>query len=410
VHCALKRGVCVPKFKYRVMNSDGEKVEGRYEADSKDGVIDYISGNGYYPLMIEEISESANIEINFNKKVKLKDLSVFCRQFYTMLNAGVPILTCLDILSNQVENKKLRQATKDINDEVQKGGVLSDAMKKHGDVFPDLLVSLVASGEASGNLDDIMLRMATHYEKENKTTNKVKSAMIYPMILGMVSIGAVVFILTFVMPTFAGIFKDSGTVLPWSTRLLLGLGDGIKDYWIYIIILIGLSAFGLNIFLKSEQGILTSSNLKLKLPILKKLNQMIIVSRFTRTLSTLIASGLPLIEGLKIVSEVVGNRIAENALIKIRDKVIRGESLYSSMLESEIFPPMLYSMVKIGEETGSLDSILNKTADFYDDELESIIQTSVALMEPILIVVMGIIIGFMVMSIMMPMFDSYSHI
>lgn len=398
------------KFKYRVMNSDGKKVEGNYEADSKNEVIDFISGNGYYPLLVEEISGSKNIEINFNKKVKLKDLSVFCRQFYTMLNAGAPILTCLEILSTQIENKKLRQATKAINDDVKKGGFLSDAMKKHTDVFPDILVSVVESGEASGNLDSIMLRMANHYEKENKIANKVKSVMVYPMVLVMVSIWAVVFILTFVMPTFTAIFKESEIVLPWATRFLLALGDGIKNYWLYIIILIGLSSFGLNIFLKSDQGILISSNLKLKLPILKKLNQMIIVSRFTRNLSTLIASGLPLIEDLKIVSEVVGNKIAENALLKIRDKVMRGQSLYSSMLESEIFPPMLYSMVKIGEETGSLDSILNKTADFYDDELELIIQTSVALIEPILIIVMGFIIGFMIMAIMIPMFDSYSQI
>jgi type IV pilus assembly protein PilC len=396
------------KFKYRVMNSDGQKTEGSYEADSKEEVIDFISGNGYYPLMVEEISESTNIEIKFKKKVKLKDLSVFCRQFYTMLNAGVPILTCLEILSTQIENQKLREATKDINDEVEKGGVLSDAMKKHTDVFPDLLVSLIASGEASGNLDAIMLRMATHYEKENKINNKVTSALIYPTVLGFVSIGAVVFILTYVMPTFTEIFKESGTALPWSTRFLLGLSEGIKNNWIAIIVLIMIGTFGLKIFLKSDQGILISSTLKLKLPILKKLNQMIIVSRFTRTLSTLIASGLPLIEALEIVSSVAGNKIAENALLKIRDKVMRGESLYSSMRESEIFPEMLYSMVKIGEETGSLDDILNKTADFYDDELDSIIQTSVALMEPILIVVMGLVIGFMVMSIMMPMFDSYT--
>ena len=398
------------KFKYRVMNSDGEKIEGSYEANSKDEVIDFISGNGYYPLLIEEISQSKNIEIKFNSKVKLKDLSVFCRQFYTMLNAGVPILTCLEILSGQIGNKKLREATKDINDEVQKGGVLSDAMKKHTDVFPDLLVSLVASGEASGNLDAIMLRMATHYEKENKITNKVKSAMIYPMVLGMVSIGSVVFILVYVMPTFTEIFAQSGTVLPWSTRFLLALSEGIKNYWLYIIIIIGLGGFGLNTFFKSEQGMFISSNLKLKIPVIKKLNQMIIVSRFTRTLSTLIASGLPLIEALKIVSEVSGNKVAEKALLKIRDKVMRGESLYSSMVESEIFPAMLYSMVKIGEETGSLDDILNKTADFYDEELDSIIQTSVALLEPLLIVIMGLIIGFMVGSIMLPMFDSYNQI
>lgn len=397
------------KFKYRVMNSDGEKMEGSYEANSKNEVIDFISGNGYYPLMVEEIVESTNIEINFNNRVKLKDLSVFCRQFYTMLNAGVPILTCLDILSNQIENKKLRQATKDINEEVEKGGVLSDAMKKHTNVFPELLVSLVASGEASGNLDAIMLRMATHYEKENKINSKVKSSLIYPIVLGLVSIGAVVFVLTYVMPTFTVVFEQSGAVLPWSTRFLLGLSKGIKNNWITIIIAIIIGAFGLNTFLKTEQGKVAASKAKLKFPVLKKLNQMIIVSRFTRTLSTLIASGLPLIQALQIVSEVTGNKIAEKTLLKIRDKVMRGESLYASMVESDIFPPMLYSMVKIGEETGSLDDILNKTADFYDDELESIIQSSVALMEPILIVFMGLAIAFIVVSIMLPMFDSYGQ-
>lgn len=396
-------------YKYRVMNSDGEKIEGSYEANSKNEVIDYIAANGYYPLMVEEVRQSANIEIKFNKKVKLKHLSIFCRQFYTMLNAGVPILICLGILSTQLENERLREATKEINEEVEKGGVLSDAMRKHTDVFPDLLVSLVASGEASGNLDAIMLRMATHYEKENKINNKVKSTMIYPIVLSFVAVAAVIFILTFVMPTFMQIFEQSGTGLPWYTKLLLGISDGIKNNWLYLIVVIGITAFGLKIFLKTNQGILISSDLKLRLPILKRLNQMIIVSRITRTLSTLIASGLPLIEALKIVSEVSGNKIAENALLKIRDKVTRGDSLYSSMKESEIFPPMLYSMIKIGEETGSLDDILNKTADFYDEELESIIQASVAMLEPILIVVMGLMIGFIVLSVMVPMFDSYSQ-
>lgn len=398
------------KFKYRAMNTDGEKLEGNYEADNKNEVIDYISGNGYYPLLIEEVIESKNIEIKFNKQVRIKDLAVFCRQFYTMLNAGVPILPCLDILSNQIQNQKLRTAIKQIQEDVEKGGVLSDAMKMHSDIFPNLLVSLVASGEASGNLNEIMLRMATHYEKENKITNKVKSALIYPTVLGIVSILAVVFILTYVMPTFTEIFEQSGTVLPWSTKFLLSLSGGIKNYWYIIIIVIGLAAFLINIFLKSDEGIYFSSNLKLRLPVIKKLNQMIIVSRFTRTLSTLIASGLPLVEALKIVADVSGNKIAEIELLKIRDKVVRGESLYTSMRESGIFPEMLYSMVKIGEETGSLDDILNKTADFYDEELDSIIQTSVALMEPILIVVMGLIIGFMVTSIMLPMFDSYNQI
>lgn len=398
------------KFKYRIMNSDGEKINGNYEANSKEEVIDYISGNGYYPLLVEEVVESKNIEFAFNEKVKLKDLSIFCRQFYTMLDAGVPILTCLKILSDQIQNKKLKEAIVKVNEDVETGEVLSDAMRKHKDVFPDLLVSLTASGEASGSLDSVMLRMATHYEKENKINNKVKNAMIYPIVLGFVSVVAVIFILVYVMPTFMEIFEESGTQLPWSTKFLLGLSSGIQNNWIVMLFVLIIAILGLRIFLRSEQGILVSSKLKLKLPILKKLNEMIIVSRFTRTLSILMASGLSLIKALEIVSEVVGNKIVENAMIKIKDSVMRGDSLYSSMKESNMFPAMLYSMIKVGEETGSLDDILNKTADFYDEELETTIQTSVALLEPILIVIMGLIIAFIVISVMLPMFDTYSQI
>ena len=398
------------KFKYRVMNSDGEKINGTHEANSREEVIDFISGNGYYPLLVEEVKESKNIELSFNEKVRIKDLAIFCRQFYTMLDAGVPILTCLKILSDQIQNKKLREAIIKVHEDVETGEVLSDAMRKHKDVFPDLLISLTASGEASGSLDSVMLRMATNYEKENKINNKVKSAMIYPIVLGCVAIIAVVFILVYVMPTFMDIFEGNGTQLPWSTRFLLGLSSSIQNNWIIILFFIIVAGLSLKIFLKTEQGILIVSRLKLKLPVLKKLNEMMIVSRFTRTLSILMASGLSLIKALEIVSEVVGNKIVESTMIQIKDNVMRGESLYSSMKESDMFPSMLYSMIKVGEETGSLDDILNKTADFYDEELESTIQASVALLEPILIVVMGLVIGFIVISIMLPMFDSYGQI
>ncbi len=230
-----------------------------------------------------------------------------------MLDAGVPILTCLKILSDQIQNKKLKEAIVKVNEDVETGEVLSDAMRKHTDVFPDLLVSLTASGEASGSLDSVMLRMATHYEKENKINNKVKNAMIYPIVLGFVSVVAVTFILVYVMPTFMQIFEESGTQLPWSTKFLLGLSSGIQNNWIVMLFVLIIAILGLRIFLRSEQGILVSSKLKLKLPILKKLNEMIIVSRFTRTLSILMASGLSLIKALEIVSEVVGNKIVENA-------------------------------------------------------------------------------------------------
>ncbi|WP_307993344.1 type II secretion system F family protein [uncultured Clostridium sp.] len=398
------------KYKYRVMNSEGKKIEGYYEADSKNDVMDYISINGYYPLLVEEVIESKNITFTFGQKVKVKDIAIFCRQFYTMLDAGVPILICLDILSKQILNVKLREAIKSIKEDVEKGEALSDAMKKYPSVFPSFLISLVASGEASGNLDIIMLRLSNYYEKENKIMNKVRSAMIYPIILSFVALVSVIFILTYVMPTFTELFEGNGTEIPWSTKLIMSLSNGIKENWISIIFFIVIISIAFKIYLKTDTGEYIFSKLKLKLPLIKKLNQMIIVTRFTRTLSTLTASGVSLINGLEIVSSVSGNKIAEKELIIVKDKVMRGESLYASMNESEIFPTMLYSMIKIGEETGKLDDILNKTADFYDEELDTTIQTAVSMMEPILIVGMGIIIGFIVISIMLPMFDSYSQI
>lgn len=398
------------KYKYRVMNSEGKKIDGYYEADSKNDVMDYISINGYYPLLIEEIVESKNITFTFGQKVKVKDIAIFCRQFYTMLDAGVPILICLDILSKQILNVKLREAIKSIKEDVEKGEALSEAMKKYPSVFPSFLISLVASGEASGNLDIIMLRLSNYYEKENKIMNKVRSAMIYPIILSFVALVAVIFILTYVMPTFTELFEGNGAEIPWSTKLIMSISNGIKENWISIIFFIVIISIAFKIYLKTDNGEYIFSKLKLKLPLIKKLNQMIIVTRFTRTLSTLTASGVSLINGLEIVSSVSGNKIAEKELIIVKDKVMRGDSLYASMNESEIFPTMLYSMIKIGEETGKLDDILNKTADFYDEELDTTIQTAVSMMEPILIVGMGIIIGFIVISIMLPMFDSYSQI
>lgn len=400
----------MPRYKYRVMNSEGKKVEGYYEADSKNDVMDHITINGYYPLLIEEVVESKNINFTLSQKVKVKDIAIFCRQFYTMLDAGVPILICLDILSKQIVNIKLRKTIKSIKEDVEIGESLSEAMKKYPSVFPKFLISLVASGEASGNLDIIMLRLSNYYEKENKIMNKVKSAMIYPIILSFVALVAVIFILTYVMPTFTELFEGNGTEIPLSTKLLMSLSNGIKENWISIVFLIFIIFISLKIYFKTDNGEYILSKLKLKIPVIKNLNQMIIVTRFTRTLSTLTASGVSLINSLEIVSSVSGNKIAEKELMTVKDRVMRGDSLYVSMNDSKIFPTMLYSMIKIGEETGKLDDILNKTADFYDEELDNTIQTAVSMLEPALIVVMGIIIGFIVISIMLPMFDSYSQI
>lgn len=397
------------KFKYRAMSGNGKKIEGNHVANSRDEVIQMITSNGYYPLMIEEVVESTNIELGFGEKVTTKDIAIFCRQLYTMIDAGVSINRSLNIMANQLTNKKLRKVTSQIEEDVKKGEMLSAAIKKHNDVFPQLLISMVESGEISGNLDTMMLRMSTHFEKENKLNNKIKSAMTYPIVLGIVAICAVMFIMTFVMPTFIEMFESEGVVLPLSTQILINLSSILQENILFIIIIFICLFVVFKFYSRTEHGIYTISKLKLHLPIIGELNKKIIVSRFTRTLSTLIASGVSLVHSLPVVAGVLGNKIAEDAINKVREEVTKGEGLSEPIKEAGIFPEMLSSMINIGEETGQLDEILNKTADFYDDEVEQAIQTTTALIEPLLIVVMGIVIGFIVISIMLPMFDMYTQ-
>ncbi|MEL5899090.1 type II secretion system F family protein [Clostridium sporogenes] len=396
-------------FKYRMMNSSGEKLEGVYAAASRQEVIEMIKSNNNYPLKIEEIIENKDMEIQVFNKVKTKDIAVFCRQFYTMLNSGATITTCLNVLGQQITNKRLKNSILLVDENVRKGLTLSEALKKE-EVFPELLISMVESGEVSGNLDTIMKRMSEHYEKENKLNNKVRGAMIYPIILAILSITIVVGILTFVMPTFVSMFDDNGIELPLPTRMLLATSNFLRTKWYLIILIILAIIYSLKYYFKTETGEITLNRLKLKLPLFKGMNEKIIVSRFTRTLSTVLASGISLIQGLQVVSKVVGNKVIENKILEVRELVIKGGGLSQALKRVGFFPPMLCSMVSIGEESGSLDDILNKTADFYDDELETAIQQFTSMLEPIMILIMGVIIGFMIISIILPVFDMYNQI
>ena len=398
------------KFKYRAMTKNGERIEGQYEANSKNDVLKMINSNGYYPLKIEEIIESKEIELSFLDKVTTKDLAIFCRQFYTMLDAGVSIVNALDILSTELPNKKLKEILREIDEDVKKGELLSVSMAKHKKYFPKLLIKMIESGEVSGNMDEMMLRMANHFEKENKINNKVKSAMTYPAVLSVVAIVAVMFIMTFVMPTFIGMFEGEGIELPTITKLTIGISKFLSSNVFLIMITIIILVILFNFYKKTDSGSKQVSKLKLSLPIIGELNKKIIVSRFTRTLSTLLSSGVSLVHALPTVAGVLENKVAEASIIKMREDIVRGEALSKSVKEEDIFPNMLASMIKIGEESGSLDDILNKTADFYDEEVEQTIQTTTALIEPLLIVVMGVIIGLIIISIMLPMFDMYTQI
>jgi len=398
------------KFSYRAKKTDGGKIEGQYDANTKEEVVGMITSNGYYPLKVQEITPKPFSEISFNQRVTAKDLSLFCRQMYTMLDAGVTITSSLNMLSNQIVNKKLRTILGEIEEDVKKGEMLSESMNKYPNEFPKLLLSMVQSGEATGNIDAIMLRMSIHFEKENRINNKIKSAMIYPTVLSIVAVIAVIAIMTLVMPTFITLFEGQGVPLPLVTRIVIGISKFMKSYIIFIIIAIVAIVVSFNYYKKTKSGIMNISKFKLIFPVIASLTKKIIVSRFTRTMSTLLSSGISLIEAIPIVSEIIGNSVAEEELIKVRERVMRGEGLSGPIRESSVFPELLSSMIKIGEESGSLDDILNKTADFYDEEVDQAITAATALMEPALIVIMGLAIGTIVMAIMLPMFDMYSLI
>lgn len=397
-------------YRYKAISQKGEVIEGFFEGDKESDVLAMLKGNNYMPMEIEkDIGEAAKIDL-FSPKIKKKDLAIFCRQFFTMLDAGIGIVKCIDILEKQTENKTLVKSLGILHEDVQKGFTLSEAMKTHPKVFPSLLINMVEAGEFSGNLDVIMERMAVHFEKENKLENKIKSALTYPIALGFISIAVVIFLLVAVMPTFIGMFESSGQALPMPTQILLKMSELLTEFWYLFLagtfgVVIGFAAFK-----RTNTGTLLLDGIKLKIPVVKDTNIKIITARFTRTLSTLMSSGMPLLQSIEIVGKVVGNRVVQDRLEIAVEDIRKGVSLSRTIKEVQVFPPMVDSMIKIGEESGALDDILYKTADFYDEEVEVALQKMTSLMEPVMLVVMAVIIGFIVISMALPMFDMVNTI
>lgn len=396
------------KFKYRAKNQNGDKITGVYEAATQTDVMTMLTSNGYYPLKVEKVIESPEVNLGNFEKVGLEDIAIFCRQFYTMLHAGVNLNVALGILAEELPNKKLREATMRVTENINKGESLSQAMAKEETIFPSLFVSMVEVGEVTGNLDAIMLRMATQYVKDNKLNKKIQSTMIYPIILAVVATVVVIFLLTYILPTFLSIFIDNGVEIPWTTQLLIAISDFLLANALNLIVFLSALFVFIKVYGKTNSGQQFFSRLRLTAPIIKTLNKKIIVSRFTRTMSVLTASGIPIMTALDLTASVMKNKIIEEKVKEISDDVSKGTGFAEAIKVSESFPTMLVSMVKIGEETGSMDDILEKTADFYEEELEHQIQVTVALVEPIMILVMAAIIGFIIVAIMTPMFEMYS--
>ncbi|MBU5677592.1 type II secretion system F family protein [Alkaliphilus sp. MSJ-5] len=399
----------MPLYEYKAITDKGESLSGTYEAVNENEVIAMLRQSRHYPMKVKETVKKNNIlDISIFKSVKIKDLAIFCRQFYTMLNAGIPIINCLEVLKVQTENKKLKNTLDDVYDDIQKGAAFSTSLKNHKKVFPDLLVNMIEAGELSGNLDSILERMSFHYEKENKIANKIKAAMVYPLMLSTVSILVVIFLLVFVMPTFLSMFEK--TTLPVPTRALLFVSYSLTSYWYVYTIGLILFILGFSQLYESERGKLFFDRLKFKIPVVKGATQKVVTSRFTRTLSTLLASGIPLIQALESTAKVSGNRVVELGMREVIDEISMGVTLTNSIKKIGVFPPMVISMIQIGEDSGQLDDILDKTANFYDEETESALQKMTTMIEPLMIIIMAIIIGLIVIAMILPMFDMINTI
>ncbi|HHW03490.1 MAG TPA: type II secretion system F family protein [Thermoanaerobacterales bacterium] len=402
----------MPTYQYIARSCSGEEIKGLYEAPDRVAVIYMLREKNCFPVDIKEnkkVSDSVSLKRLFCR-VTSKDLSVFCRQFSTLVNAGVPILASLDILRKQTENTRLRETLDILFEEVQKGKNLSQVMGLYKGIFPELLVNMVEAGEISGTLDKVMERMAIHYEKEYKLSQKVKNALVYPAIVAVVAVAVVIFLVTVVLPTFASMFQQMGAVLPLSTRILMAASSIIKHNWVLLLVLSAFSVLLVRIYASTERGNHFFDDMKLKLPVIGIVNKKVITARFARTLGALLASGIPVLQGIEITKKVVGNAVIQKNLSGVEEGIKKGKGLSEPLKTIDAFPPMLIHMAKIGEDTGTLDYMLTKTADFYDDEVESAVTRMTTLLEPAIIICMAVVVGLIVVSIVLPMFQLMTNI
>jgi type IV pilus assembly protein PilC len=403
------------KYEYQVRDRQGRIVEGELEGDSAEAVATKLKSMGYSPLQIDEVKTTGmNMEINVPgmNRVKLKDLAIFSRQFATMINSGLPLIRALTILVDQTENKKLAETIELVRADVEAGSDLSTAMSKHPKIFSKLIVSMVRAGEASGTLDTVLLRIAAMIEADVALRSKIKSAMTYPIIVFVFAVVLSGVMLVFIVPVFADMFADLGGELPLLTRILVNLSNFVAS-WAGVITFIVVPAglwFAYKRVRATERGRFTLDVMKLKVPVFGPLFHKIAMSRFARNLSTLLASGVPILQALEITSDTVNNGPVGAAVKDVQDSVREGQSIARPLASHEVFPPMVVQMIAVGEETGNVDGMLDKVADFYDMEIESTTESLTAMMEPLMIGVIGGIVGGMVIALYLPMFQIFDLI
>ncbi len=397
-------------YEYSVRDRSGKIVSGKLEAESQAAVATKLKSMGYAPVSINESKAGMKKEISipgFGKRVKLKDLAVMSRQFATMINAGLSMLRSLTILAEQTENKELRRVLGEVGKDVETGLALSNAMAKHPNVFPPLMVNLTRAGEVGGFLDTVLLQVAANYESEVKLRSKIKSAMTYPVVVLIMAVLAVTGMLLFIVPVFAGMFAELGATLPAPTRVLVFLSDKMK-------ILAPLGLVGFIVFLivwkrvKHKDGVRNFLDpLKLKIPVFGGLFQKVALTRFCRNLGTMLKAGVPILQALDIVADTTGNVVLAHATRDVQESVRRGETLAGPLANHAVFPPMVVQMLSVGEDTGALDTMLGKIAEFYDAEVEATTESLTALLEPLMIAFLGGIVGSMIIALYMPIFKIF---
>src|SRR5712691_5086525 len=395
----------MPMFEYTARNAQtGQIQKGQLDVPSKDEVGAYLRKNRMILVSVRETPKA--IKLSFGQpRVKTRDIVIFTRQFATMINAGLPLVQSLSILAAQTENKTLAGVTRAVVYDVESGNTLADAFSKHPKAFSDLYVNMVAAGEAGGILDTILLRLATFLEKNDALVRKVKGAMIYPAVIMSVAAIAVVVLLIFVIPVFAGMFASAGQALPLPTRIVIGASGFLRSYWWIIGAIIIIGGYSFNKYYATQPGKLVVDRAMLHFPVLGDVLRKSAVSRFTRTLGTLISSGVSILEGLEITAKTAGNRVIQDAIMQSRSSIAGGDTIAQPLQKSKVFPPMVISMIAVGEQTGGLDEMLSKIADFYDEEVDAAVSNLLSLLEPIMIVFLGVVVGGMVVAMYLPIFD-----
>ncbi len=405
-------------YTYKVRDSRGRLRDGKVEAENSEVVALRLRQMGFVPLEIVEAGSGMNrdIKLGFESRVKLKELAVFSRQFATMVNAGLTLLRSLAILQEQVENPKLARAVRQIKTDVENGSSLSVAMGRHPRIFPPLMISMVRAGESGGFLDSTLLEVAANLESEVKLRSKVKSAMTYPIVVLFMALISVTLMLIFIVPTFSNMFKQFSSdpkhpiPLPLPTQLMVTLSHIVVNFGVFIVIGIvaGVILFQRNKHLPQVRRVLDP--LKFRVPVLGLLFKKVAIARFARNLSTLLVSGVPILQALDIVGETSGSTVIEDEVQNVKESVRRGELLTKPLMNGSVFPPMVVQMMSVGESTGSLDRMLAKIAEFYDQDVEATTEQLTSLIEPIMIAVLGTVVGGMVIALYLPMFSIFNHI